>query len=1554
MKQCHLPPAQGLYRPGFEHDACGIGMLANIKGGKSHRIVTDAIEILCRLTHRGGAGCEENSGDGAGLMIQIPHSFFAETAKTHNILLPQPESYGVAMVFASPEPDKCAGVIDRFCDVLEDEGLQSLWVRRVPVNPAAIGRTAAEVCPSINQVFISKPAGVSAEEFEHSLYWVSKVATQSIRYAEKGADPYFYLASCSTKTIVYKGMLLPLQLAAFYPDLMDQRVESAIALVHSRFSTNTFPSWERAHPQRILIHNGEINTICGNVNWIKARQNNLKHAMRGVDRVHTGNIVDEDGSDSAMLDDYIRFLVNSGYTLPHAMMLAVPEPFEQNDEMDESRKAFYEYYNCLSEPWDGPAALAFTDGVQCGAMLDRNGLRPARYTVTHDGLLVLASEAGVLDIPAENVLYKNRLQPGQMLLVDTQQGEIISDEQLKAGLAAQKPYARWLESGLKKLEAVQATTELQDMPTLRKSTSGREDVTFSEKHLLRTLCEGPLAVQDMEGLGLVQRQQLFGYTWEDITLTVRGMGETHDDPIGAMGTDTPLAVLSKKPQLLYNYFKQLFAQVTNPPIDALRERIVTSSSVLLGGEGNLLNPDASACRVIKLDSPVISLMQLEHIKRLNTDGFHTVVLPMLFKPGKGELEKALENLFRAADLAIKIGRNILVITDEAAGHKYAPIPALLAASGLHQHLVASGTRTSCSIVVAAGDAWESHHLAALVGFGANAVCPYMAFSSLEYLAGKELLSVDIEEAKSGYAEAATKSIVKIMSKMGISAVRSYHGAQVFEALGISQLVVDRYFTGTVTRIGGLGMAELEEETLVRYAAAMEVENSATATLPEGGNYKWRSHEEYHLYNPENILFLQQACRTGNYETFKSYSAAVNQRSEQLKNIRGLLDIRLTAKPIPLNTVESAESIVKRFKTGAMSYGSISQEAHECIAIAMNRLGGKSNTGEGGENAVRFTPGPDGADRCSAIKQVASGRFGVTIHYLNNAQEIQIKMAQGAKPGEGGHLPGKKIYPWIADSRHATPGVELISPPPHHDIYSIEDLAQLIHDLKSANPSAAISVKLVSEAGVGTVAVGVAKGLADIIVISGYDGGTGAAPRTSIRHAGLPWELGVAEAHQTLLLNGLRNRVKLETDGKLLTGRDVVIAALLGAEEFAFATAPLVAMGCDMMRVCHLDTCPVGIATQNPELRKKFCGKPEYVENLMMFMAFEVREWMSRIGVHSFSDLVGRTELLLQRHTEFTPKAKTVDLSSLLYQPKVSDTAGERTFTHPQQHRLDLCLDEAVLLPLCSLAIEDKTPVHYSLPITNQNRTVGCRLSGVVSKRHGSAGLPKGTIRLDFKGSAGQSFGAFITNGIELSLVGDTNDYLGKGMCGGSISIFPPEALRQDTADNIIVGNVAFFGATAGEGYVCGRAGERFCVRNSGARVVVEGVGAHGCEYMTGGVALILGGVGRNFAAGMSGGIAYLYDPYEESRNRCNLDRAHLYSLDNSDTACIKDMLDSHLKRTHSQCAREILKNWESEQKNFVKLVPDDYKKVMDILRSERLRSLTEDERIQAAFNAVIA
>ncbi|MDR1358206.1 MAG: glutamate synthase large subunit, partial [Coriobacteriales bacterium] len=1147
MSQGLQPEKQGLYDPRYEHDACGIGMLANIRGEKSHTMVTDAIEVLNRLKHRGGAGSEKDTGDGAGLLLQLPHAFFAATGRTEGRTLPQEGDYGVAMLFASPEEERCGATLQRFEQIAAGEGLQVLWIRRVPTNINTIGRTAAEVCPSIYQIFVARPEHATVAEFERALYALSKLATQAIRAAEKDADPYFYVLSCSSKTVVYKGMLLPRQLAAFYLDLLDERVESAIVLVHSRFSTNTFPSWERAHPQRILIHNGEINTIRGNVNWTKSRQARFASPLFGEELSRLFPVIDEDGSDSAMLDDFIRFLVAAGYSLPHALAMAVPEPYENNRHMPEDRRAFYEYHNCLSEPWDGPAALAFSDGDLCGALLDRNGLRPSRYTVSKQGVLVLASEIGVYDIPAEEVATQGRIQPGEMLLVDTRAGRIIEDGELKAELAEERPYAEWLQHGLRSLDELgsDALTEAGDEAGTgvdpQANTEADSEADAEANAETRSEANAP------SSLTPTQRERLFGYSWEDLTLTLRGMVESKDDPIGSMGTDIPLAVLSERPQLLYSYFKQLFAQVTNPPIDSLREKNVVSSSILLGSEGNLLEPSEASCRFIKHPTPVLLPEELQQLKLLDTADFRPITLPIVCKAVPGSLEPALDQLFEAADRAVASGHNILILSDEGAGSIDAPIPALLACSGLHHHLVRAGTRTACSIVVAAGDAWETHHLAMLIGYGANAVCPHQAFATLDGMVQQGQLSQSAEAARSNYVAAATKGIVKTMSKMGISTVRSYHGAQVFEALGIGEAVIERYFTGTISRIGGLGIEHIEAEVLTRHREALTCVAEAEA-LPAGGNYKWRAEGEYHLFSPESIFYLQQACKTGDFELFKAYTAAINQRSTQLKNIRSLFDIRLAEKPVSLETVESEDSIVRRFKTGAMSYGSISAEAHTSLALAMNRLGAKSNTGEGGEDPARFVPDSNGESRCSAIKQVASARFGVTIEYLSNAREIQIKMAQGAKPGEGGHLPGAKVYPWIAACRHATPGVELISPPPHHDIYSIEDLAQLIHDLKNANPAARISVKLVSEAGVGTVAVGVAKGLADVIVVSGYDGGTGAAARTSIRHAGLPWELGVAETHQSLLLNGLRNRVTLETDGKLLTGRDIVIAALLGAEE----------------------------------------------------------------------------------------------------------------------------------------------------------------------------------------------------------------------------------------------------------------------------------------------------------------------------------------------------------------------------------------------------------------------
>lgn len=1486
--------SQGLYRPQFEHDACGIGMLADVKGRPSHKLVTDAVDVLGRLTHRGGAGSEPDTGDGAGILIQLPHRFFARVMAQAGVRLPGAGNYAVAMVFASPNADTAAASLAAFGRVLADEGLDVLGTRAVAVNRAACGKTAAAVCPGIFQVFIARPKGDGPDAFERRLYVASRVATRAIRYAQHGADRYFYLVSISSRTVVYKGMLLPSQLPAFYLDLLDEELTSAIALVHSRFSTNTFPSWERAHPMRHIIHNGEINTIRGNAKWVLARQSAMQSPLFGEALSRCMPVIDEDGSDSALLDDYLRLLVNSGYSLPHAMLMAIPEPFGEDREMDDALRAFYQYHNCLFGPWDGPAAVAFTDGEVCGAMLDRNGLRPARYTLTTDGLLVLASETGVLPIPEEKVVEKQRLLPGQMLLVDTATGRVLRDGEIKRQLAAQKPYGQWLAEGLRWLDGLPAPEE--DAP------------------------ENPVP--------LLQREKLFGFTYEDKALTLRGMAEEGEDPVGSMGTDAPLAVLSRRPQLLYNYFQQLFAQVTNPPIDAIREKAVTSAAVLLGAGGNLLEPGPENCRMIAHPTPVLLPDEVAKLP--------AVTLSMVFEAGlhprKAALKRALDSLFAKADAAVAAGCGLIVLTDEGVGETLAPIPALLAVSGLHQHLVRHNTRARVSLVAKAGDCFETHHLAALVGFGADAVCPWMAFEMLDDMAGDGAFSVDAPTARQNYAHAMTSGIVKIMSKMGISTVRSYHGAQVFEALGVGEKVVDRYFTGTVTRIGGLELPQIQAEAEARHEEAFGAD--AGAPLGPGGNYKWRADGEYHLFNPENIFYLQQSCRGGDYSLFKKYTACVNDRTKQLKNIRGLLHITEADKPIPLDAVEDERSIVKRFKTGAMSYGSISKEAHECMAVAMNRLGARSNTGEGGEDSDRFVPDENGESRCSAIKQVASGRFGVTLEYLNSAREIQIKMAQGAKPGEGGHLPGGKVYPWIAKARHSTPGVELISPPPHHDIYSIEDLAQLIHDLKSANPAARVSVKLVSEAGVGTVAVGVAKGLADVIVVSGYDGGTGAAPRTSIRHAGLPWELGVAEAHQTLLMNGLRSRVVLETDGKLLTGRDIVIAALLGAEEFAFATAPLVVMGCDMMRVCNLDTCPVGIATQNPDLRARFAAKPEHVENLMLFLAREVREWMARIGVRRFEELIGHVELLRQVRTDFTDKAALVDLSGLLFQPKVVDRAGERFFTQPQNHNLEKTLDTAVLLPLCQSAVQQGAQVRCHLPITNQNRTVGCTLSHQVVRQNGPGGLADGAIRLHFTGSAGQSFGAFLAPGVELALCGDANDYLGKGLCGGRVIVAPPEGAPYPPGQNVAVGNVAFFGATSGEGYIRGKAGERFCVRNSGAMVVAEGAGENGCEYMTGGVAVLLGPVGRNFAAGMSGGVAYLYDPDGHALAQCGGAHLALSPAGRQDAEALRALLQRHAEYTGSTRAQRILQDFDAQLGRFLRVIPKEYQRVLRQMEKE--------------------
>ncbi|MDR2132858.1 MAG: glutamate synthase large subunit, partial [Clostridiales Family XIII bacterium] len=1509
------------------------------------------------LTHRGGVGSEPETGDGAGILLQIPHEFMKRVMAVEGVALPGEGEYGIAMLFASPDRERCEKTLAAFCDAARGEGLRVLGTRAVPVYADCVGKTAGEVRPGIRQVFIAKPDGASEDDFERALYILSKRAHAEIRRAKSAPDLYFYLASISCRTIVYKGMLLPSQMSAFYPDLRDTRVASAIALVHSRFSTNTFPSWERAHPMRLLIHNGEINTIRGNVNWVKAREAMLKSKIFGDDLQKVLPVINEDGSDSAMLDDFLALLVHAGRSLPEAMMMTIPEPWQNGDDMDPDRRAFYEYFNCLLEPWDGPAAIAFTDGRIAGATLDRNGLRPARYCLTKDGLLILSSEAGVLPIAPSEIVKKDRLHPGRMLLIDTLRKRIIEDDELKSKAASAKPYRRWLDRNLTELDRLPAGKKQgatwQDVIRARKRNSAGEPY---EQVLLKNLAGLDLSVTSKEAdakkLPLLTVQKMFGYTWEDLNLTLKTIADTAEDPISSMGTDTPLAVLSNRPQLLYNYFKQLFAQVTNPPIDAIRERIVTSSDIQLGSEGNLLEPGSENCRVIRHSTPVLTEAELAKLRGVTRRGFASVTLPILFNArAKHGLARALDDLFLAVDAAMNGGYNIIILSDRGASEHKRPMPALLAAAGLHHHLIRKGNRTRISLVVDTGEAREAHHLALLVGFGADAVCPWLAYDSLDRMAEERRLLVCAETAKENYRKTMTDTIVKIMSKMGISTVRSYHGAQIFEALGVSEAVVDKYFTGAITRIGGVTLREIEAECAQRHARAFDPVTMHEALDP-GGDYKWRKDGEYHLFNPENIFYLQQACRTGNYEMFKTFSSCVNLRVRELKNIRGLLRIATAEKPIPIDAVEAAESIVKRFKTGAMSYGSISREAHECMAIAMNRLGGRSNTGEGGEIPERFVPGPDGENRSSAIKQVASGRFGVDIHYLNNAVEIQIKMAQGAKPGEGGHLPGNKVYPQIAKSRRSTPGVGLISPPPHHDIYSIEDLAQLIRDLKSANRDARISVKLVSEAGVGTVAVGVAKGLADVIVISGYDGGTGAAPRTSIRHAGLPWELGVAEAHQSLLMNNMRSRVVLETDGKLLTGRDVVVAALLGAEEFAFATAPLVALGCDMMRVCNLDTCPVGIATQNPELCKRFSGKPEYVENLMLFLAREVREWMARIGVRRFEDLVGRVELLHRNPNDVNDKAKTVDLSRLLYRPALADGA-ERRFTQPQDHALRRTVDRNTLLSLCRTAIEQKGSAHYELPVNNRNRTIGCMLSSEIVRAHGAEGLPDAAIRLRFDGSAGQSFGAFLAKGVELTLCGESNDHVGKGLSGGRIVVIPPADASFDPGENIIIGNVALYGATAGEAYIRGLAGERFCVRNSGATAVVEGVGDHGCEYMTGGRVVILGRTGRNFAAGMSGGVAYVMDSESAFLRKCNREGLHIDALEAGDKKELKALLEAHLAYTGSARAKAVLDDFKSASKLFLKIVPEGYRRILLAMEEAKSQKLKEEDRALYAFEKVL-
>jgi glutamate synthase (ferredoxin) len=1424
------------------------------------------------------------------------------------------------MVFLPPQRDQRHACEKRFEAIVLQEGLELLGWRSVPTDNLYLGDTARSCEPVIRQIFMRRPPTIQDDlAFERKLYVIRRQAERLIRYGGVPGGEYFYIPSLSHKTLVYKGMLTPRQIDTFYADLSHPQLETALAVVHSRFSTNTFPSWERAHPYRYMIHNGEINTLRGNENWMYARQTALASDLFGADLSKVFPIIQDDGSDSAKFDNCLEFLVVSGRSLPHAMMMMIPEPWENHEHMSDEKRAFYEYHSSLMEPWDGPASIAFTDGVRVGAVLDRNGLRPSRYYVTKDDLVIMASEVGVLDVPPERVLHKQRLQPGRMFLVDTEEGRIISDAELKQRVVTERPYRQWLSANLVHFEA------LPDVP---------HNTPPHDHH--RTL----------------QRQQAFGYSFEDLRVNIGPMALTGIQPIGSMGTDTPLAVLSDRPQLLYNYFKQLFAQVTNPPIDPIREELITATTITLGPQGNLLQPGPENCRQIRLAIPILKNAELARLRQLDLPGHKSVTLPILFKAAdrKAGLEQALQELGSAADRAIAEGATILILSDQGVDRTYAPIPALLASAGLHHHLIRSGLRTRVGLVLESGEPREVHHFCLLLGYGVQAINPYMAYETLHDMIHEGMITgLTYEEAVKGYIKAVVKGVVKVMAKMGISTIQSYCGAQIFEAVGLNQDLIDTYFTWTSSRVEGIGLAEIAQEVQQQHSKAFPAFPVNGHTLEVHGQYQYRQDGELHLFNPKTIHLLQKACRQNDYVTFKEYTRLIDDQAERTATLRGLLGLQYAAEPIPLDEVEPVEALMKRFKTGAMSYGSISQEAHETLAIAMNRIGGKSNTGEGGEDPARYTLDANGDSRNSAIKQVASGRFGVTSYYLTQARELQIKMAQGAKPGEGGELPGRKVYPWIAKVRLSTPGVGLISPPPHHDIYSIEDLAQLIHDLKNANHHARISVKLVSEVGVGTIAAGVAKGHADVVLISGHDGGTGASPQTSIKHAGLPWELGLAETHQTLVLNDLRSRIVVETDGQLKTGRDVVIAAMLGAEEFGFATTALVAVGCIMMRVCHLDTCPVGIATQNPELRKRFTGDPAHAVNFMRFIAQEVREIMARLGFRTLNDMVGRTDRLAVHRAVAHWKAKGLDFSKLLYQPQVGPEVG-RYCQIPQEHGLENALDNQVLLDLATPALERREKVQATLPIRNTNRVVGTILGSEVTRTFGPAGLPEDTIHLHFQGSAGQSFGAFVPPGMTLELEGDANDYFGKGLSGGKLILYPPEGSTFVPEDNIIVGNVAFYGATSGEAYIHGMAGERFCVRNSGVRAVVEAVGDHGCEYMTGGRVVVLGPTGRNFAAGMSGGIAYVLDETAEFHQHCNLETVTLAHLDDPDEIrAVKDMIQRHAEHTQSERAWKILAMWDDMLPRFVKVMPKDYQRMLAAIQRAEAAGLSGDEAIMVAF-----
>ena len=1498
-----------LYRSSFEHDNCGIGACVNIKGQKSRATVENALRIVENLEHRAGKDAEGKTGDGVGILTQVSHKFFSKVTNTLGFSIGKEREYGVGMFFFPQDELQRNQAKKMFEIIVEKEGMEFLGWREVPTYPSVLGHKAIECMPYIMQAFIKKPDNVAKGlDFDRKLYIVRRVFEQSTDVT--------YVVSLSSRTIVYKGMFLVGQLRTFFKDLQDEDYESAIAIVHSRFSTNTNPSWERAHPNRFIVHNGEINTIRGNADKMLAREENMESEHLHGELHKILPVINASGSDSAMLDNTLEFLVMSGMDLPLAVMITIPEPWANNKTMSQKKKDFYQYYATMMEPWDGPASILFSDGDVMGAVLDRNGLRPSRYFITDDDQLILSSEVGVLPIDPTKIVKKERLRPGKMLLVDTVKGRVIDDDEIKDAYAGKEPYGEWLDSNLVELHSLKIPNER--VP----------EFTYEERQRM---------------------QKAFGYTYDELKQSILPMAKNGGEAIAAMGVDTPLPVLSKAKHPLFHYFKQLFAQVTNPPIDAIREEVVTSTTTYIGTDGNLLEESPKNCNVLQVNNPILTNTDLMKIKSMKAEGFKVETVPITYYKNTS-LEKAIDRLFVEVDRAFRDGVNIIILSDRGVDENHVAIPSLLAVSALQQHLVTTKKRTSVAIILESAEPREVHHFATLLGFGACAINPYLAQESIKELIDNHMLDKDYYAAVDDYNHAVLSGIVKIASKMGISTIQSYQGSKIFEAIGIDYDVINKYFTDTVCRVGGITMKDIEQQVDELHSLAFDpLELATDLTLDSPGHHKMRSGGDEHLYNPKTIHLLQEATRRGDYEMFKQYTACVNDETS-IKTLRGLMDFNYPKKGISIDEVESVDSIVKRFKTGAMSYGSISQEAHECLAVAMNNLGGKSNTGEGGEDLERLSIGPDGLNKCSAIKQVASGRFGVTSKYLTSAKEIQIKMAQGAKPGEGGHLPAGKVYPWSAKTRHSTPGVGLISPPPHHDIYSIEDLAQLIYDLKNANKYAGISVKLVSEAGVGTVAAGVAKAGAQVILISGYDGGTGAAPESSIHNAGLPWEMGLAETHQTLLQNGLRNRVRIETDGKLMSGRDVAIAALLGAEEFGFATAPLVTMGCVMMRVCNLDTCPVGVATQNPELRKRFKGKPEYVENFMRFIAQELREYMAKLGVRTIDEMVGRSDLLKVKEDAKTPMAAKMDLSQILYNPY----AGEKenvTFSPEKVYdfQLDKTLDEKVLLKKLEKSVEKGMKASLDLKVGNTDRSFGTILGAEITRQH-KDGLPEDTITINCTGAGGQSFGAFIPKGLTLRLCGDTNDYYGKGLSGGKLVVFPPKNRGYKAEENIIAGNVALYGATSGKVFINGVAGERFAVRNSGAYAVVEGVGEHGCEYMTGGRVVVLGKTGKNFAAGMSGGIAYVLDENSHLYRNLNKDMISIEKVENKyDIKELKELIEEHVEATGSERGALILEHFQEYLPKFKKIIPNDFKKMIALSAKLEEKGMSTEQAQMEAF-----